>query len=87
VIDPEKGAVRWDDDLTFTATRWELHEVSLVSVPADPLSGIRSLGSGIDRAVPMSGGGYRIDTGDIAARMMSRQRMHEREQARLIGRK
>jgi hypothetical protein len=84
----EDAATRWDDKLTFTATKWELHECSLVSVPADPLSGIRSLGSGLDRA--MIGGGYRIDTADIAARMMSRQRMHVRQsmadaQGRLIG--
>ena len=36
VIDPNR--LRWDDnsdDLTFTATRWELLEVSLVTIPAD----------------------------------------------------
>jgi hypothetical protein len=51
VIDPDNG-VRWDDDLTFTATRWELLEASLVAVPADGSAGIRSLGSGGDRALP-----------------------------------
>jgi len=35
--------VRWDDDLTFTATRWQLFEASLVGVPADGMSMIRSL--------------------------------------------
>ncbi|KJC60477.1 hypothetical protein UP10_12750 [Bradyrhizobium sp. LTSPM299] len=35
VIDPEVENLRWDDDLTFTATSWELFEGSLVSVPAD----------------------------------------------------
>ncbi|MGY4349802.1 hypothetical protein ACVWXM_006295 [Bradyrhizobium sp. GM7.3] len=46
VIDPEKDRVRWDGDLTFTATRWQLFEVSLVGVPADGASMIRSLGGG-----------------------------------------
>jgi hypothetical protein len=35
--------VKWDDDLTFTATRWQLFEASLVGVPADAVAGIRSL--------------------------------------------
>jgi len=35
--------VRWDDNLTFTATRWQLFEASLVGVPADGMSMIRSL--------------------------------------------
>jgi phage head maturation protease len=53
VVDPDKDRVRWDDDLTFTATRWQLFEASLVGVPADAASMIRSLGSGRDRAVPL----------------------------------
>jgi phage head maturation protease len=35
VVDPDKDRMRWDDDLTFTATRWALYECSLVGVPAD----------------------------------------------------
>jgi hypothetical protein len=46
VIDHEKDRIRWDDDLTFTATRWQLFEVSLVGVPADGASMIRSLDGG-----------------------------------------
>jgi phage head maturation protease len=35
-VDPERDHIAWDDDdLTFTATRWQLFEVSLVGVPAD----------------------------------------------------
>jgi hypothetical protein len=30
----DEKSVRWDDDLTFTATRWQLLEASLVGVPA-----------------------------------------------------
>jgi phage head maturation protease len=71
VIDPEKEMVRWDDDLTFTATKWELHECSLVSVPADSMSGVRSLGSVTTLA-------------DIRAQMQARQNMVFR-QARAFG--
>jgi phage head maturation protease len=58
--------VRWDDDLTFTATRWQLFEASLVGVPADAASSIRSLGAN-DPVIA-----------DIRARMHTRQRMVER---------
>src|SRR5207245_3376569 len=74
IVEPD--AVRWDDNLTYTATKWDLHECSLVSVPADPLSGIRSLGSGIDRAM-MIGGGDHIE--DVRARMGARMRMAARQ--------
>jgi hypothetical protein len=37
VIDPEVERIRWEEHgLTFTATRWALHEGSLVTDPADP---------------------------------------------------
>jgi hypothetical protein len=42
ILDPDRNQLRWDDNLTYTATRWVLHEASLVSVPADYLSGVRS---------------------------------------------
>jgi phage head maturation protease len=45
IIDTDKDRIRWDDDLKFTATRWELLEASLVSVPADNSASVRSLGS------------------------------------------
>jgi hypothetical protein len=81
VIDPVVDRIRWDDDgLTFTA-RWALHEGSLVSVPADPLSGIRSFGTGHDRAT-FIGISNRAD--DVLTRMQVRQRMCERQDA--IGR-
>jgi hypothetical protein len=44
VVDPEKDRIRWDDNMTFTATRWELLECSLVAVPADADAAIRSFG-------------------------------------------
>jgi Caudovirus prohead serine protease len=69
VIDPEKGQIRWDDKLTFTATRWQLLEASLVGVPADAASAVRSFGAGA--------------SGDFAnealVRMKIRQRMFERQ--------
>jgi phage head maturation protease len=58
--------VRWDDNLTFTATRWQLFECSLVGVPADAASSIRSLG------------GYNPVIADVVARMQARQRMYDR---------
>jgi hypothetical protein len=80
MVDPETSQWRWDDSdhLTYTATRWELLEASLVLVPADASASIRSLG-----------GDDRSDLTDIRGRMLSRQRMHIRQamydrQARVI---
>jgi phage head maturation protease len=63
--------VRWDDDLTFTATRWQLFEVSLVGVPADAVAAVRLLG------------GY-YDLASARMRMAVRARMIKR-QARLAN--
>jgi phage head maturation protease len=65
LIDPDKDRVRWDDDLTYTATRWQLFEASLVDVPADSASMIRSLG------------GYN-ELANAKARMAARARMVSR---------
>jgi phage head maturation protease len=65
VIDPDKDRVRWDDDLTFTATRWQLFEVSGVGVPADAVASVRSLGG-------------RDAVADIRARVGARHRMMAR---------
>jgi len=84
IIDPD--SVRWgDDDLTFVGRNWELLEVSICAVPADAQSGFRGIDL-VDRAYfpPAS-----PHLADIRARMLSRQRMvdrqseHEREQSRL----
>jgi hypothetical protein len=41
----EVSQLRWDDsNLTFIATKWELLEASLVTVPADTSASVRSLG-------------------------------------------
>jgi Caudovirus prohead serine protease len=42
VVDPERERLSWDATYTFTATRWALLECSLVAVPADPSTTIRS---------------------------------------------
>jgi phage head maturation protease len=67
VLDPDDTHIRWDDNLTFTATRWDLHEASLVAVPADHLSGIRSIGAVTD-----------IDLVNRRARMKARQTICDR---------
>jgi phage head maturation protease len=58
--------VRWDDELTFTATRWQLFEASLVGVPADGTAMVRAMWLGSSE----------ID--NIRARMAARQRMVRR---------
>jgi hypothetical protein len=55
--------------LTFTATRWELLECSLVSVPADSAAMVRSLGGNSDRQI----------VADVRARMLVRHRMETRQ--------
>ena len=73
----EPDQVSFDDDLTYEATRWSLLEASLVAVPADAASGIRSFGSGVDRVSPfVSNSDGRIVSG-VVARMSARQRMYE----------
>ncbi len=72
IIDPEVDRIRFDDDLTFTATRWTLLEASLCPIPADQLSTIRVHGG--DCAVPTSV----FALADIRMRMATRQRMFER---------
>jgi hypothetical protein len=80
IVDPQKFRA-WDDDvdLTYTATRWQLIEASLVGCAADTASSVRSfIGAAIDNLT------------DIRARMNARQRMYIRQsmcdrQARLIG--
>jgi hypothetical protein len=71
VLNPETSQIRWDDNLTFTATRWDLHEGSLVAIPADHLSGIRSIGSGGNTLA------------DVRARMQARQAISDRNSRRV----
>jgi hypothetical protein len=77
LVDEDRAGL--DDDLTFTAIRWQLLEASLVGVPADSLASVRSLG-----------GDLHDDLADIRGRMMSRQRIATRQamydaQARVFG--
>ena len=59
VIDPEVDRLRWnEDDLTFTANDWQLIEVILVSVAADPATGVRSLAD--SAYVPVSPSAVRL---------------------------
>jgi phage head maturation protease len=50
VLDPAVDRIRYDDELTFTATRWHVLELSAVTVPADPSATFRSWGGPIGRA-------------------------------------
>jgi phage head maturation protease len=71
IIDPEKGQIVWDDNLTFTATRFQILEASLVAVPADSASAVRSFG-----------GAATGDLVNVRARMNARNRMATR--ARMV---
>jgi phage head maturation protease len=73
VVDDDQN-VSWDDDLTFTATRWMLYEASLVGVPADLASAIRSHGGGD------SANDARVRA-EVRERMQIRQNMYDAAQA------
>lgn len=68
-VDP--SSIRWNDDieLTYLATRWELVEASLVTVPADGTAGVRSLAGTISAPQHVI---------DARSRMRAVQRMVER---------
>jgi hypothetical protein len=68
VVDPDRAS--FDDNLTFTATRWQLLECSLVSVPADASASIRSRNDSLAH---------------IRQRMISRQAMHDAQQRARLG--
>jgi len=96
VIDPEVDRIRFDDDLTFTATRWTLLEASLCAIPADQLSTIRMRGGdcavpdaifalagiGAAEVAPLPAAGFSVS--DAIARTRARQAMHDRAQAHKI---
>jgi len=67
----DESRAGWEDDLTFTATRWTLLEASLVGVPADSAALVRSLGDHHDDLDDIR---TRIE---CRARMVQRQRMHD----------
>ena len=75
VIDPDH--VKWgNDDLTFVGTNWELLEVSICAVPADAHSGFRNAVDLVDRAYLPA---LPPHLADVRARMLSRQRMMDRQ--------
>jgi hypothetical protein len=74
LVDPD--SVRWgDEDLTFVGKNWELLEVSICAVPADAQSGFRGIDL-VDRAYFPPAPTHLVD---IRARMLSRQRMVDRQ--------
>jgi phage head maturation protease len=64
----DENRASFEDDLTFTATRWELLEASLVTVPADSLASIRSIGSGANHIL------------NARERIQLRQRVYDNQQ-------
>lgn len=83
VLDPEVSNIRWDENLTFTATKWELHEASLVSVPADSAALVRSIDGAGDAALVRATRDRmlaRQALSDIRARIGARHRMYEQTQ-------
>ena len=67
IVDPE--TTLWDDSLVFTGVKWELLEVSIVSVPADSSSGFRDFD---DLVLSDS------DLINVRARMQARQNISDR---------
>lgn len=73
VIDPEVSKIRWDDELSFEATRWEILEASLCAVPADASAVVRNA----DIAFPLMSI-FSGDVSSIRARMLARQHIVSR---------
>jgi hypothetical protein len=63
-VDPERA--KWNDDLTFTARKWELLEASLVAVAADSQAVMRHVDSAFMVATRRE---------DVRARMEARHAM------------
>jgi hypothetical protein len=68
VVDLEKERMQWDVEYTFTAVRWTLFEVSLVSVPADQDAVIRSpsRADGLNAKLLALSRAVTVRSGDIA---------------------
>jgi phage head maturation protease len=77
LLDPDKDHISWNADLTFRAVRWMLFESSLVGVPADIASAIRSHGSDHDD-VEVYDARVRME---VRQRMAMRQRLHDAQTA------
>jgi hypothetical protein len=74
----DADSVGWNDEgYTYLATAWTLFEVSAVTVPADALSGIRSLGSGVQASIGNNHVGAVRQRMEIRQRAFARQRMHD----------
>jgi phage head maturation protease len=73
IVDPDTTSIRWDDNLSFEATKWQLIEASLVLIPADSAAMVRSLGGARIAS--------RQEIANARARMKARQIMSDRMSA------
>jgi len=75
VIDPETDHIRSDEDLTYTAVRWRLNEISICTIPSDPAARIiRTISGAETRSVTYeraAGIGWRA-AAEARARMQAR---------------
>jgi len=78
-VDPNYAS--WDDNLVFTATRWQLLEASLVGVPADSLATVRSLCSEDEDDAAHNA----LVRMEVRERMMIRQAMYDGQAAAFAG--
>jgi hypothetical protein len=76
--------VRWDDsDLVYTATRWQLVEASLVSVPADGSASIRTFVRTFAPGGSLNGPGFDVDA-LVRMQVRTRARMRMRRAGMLV---
>jgi phage head maturation protease len=72
VFDPEYDHISANADITYTASRWQLLEISIVCVPQDPLAVITSVAGAETRVLPHERGIGPEAAAEVRARMQAR---------------